>query len=401
MRNFKKITSIMLTVVMMLSTISIVASAGAPAPTGKARASVHYEVVDADGNLVTQVKSKDVVYVNVYSNSAKANDPLNGFNQAIVYDNSIYELDQTAGIKGIIYKGIKTWVDTTSSSVSENYMVAPDDYSKCPNTAIFENVIAKATTAEKEARPYWDTVAYVMGIKLGEGTDYFVQENADKPMYALKLNVKDGIEELSPSKVDASIGVHPGATFRGMNKSFCNVKTNYTTNMIRAGVIQPPVTQEIKIASGAAQVSPLKRVNTQYKKGENVGGVQQFQLRTTSSISKADMATLLSVDATPENIKANVQNIGFVITDDTTVNPEHVKAAIKAGGQFTTTGGKIYMVGTTNTLVQTDTDYQFRAMVSVEHKLPVDGIKLQSFIDVNGTLTMYADALTLTADKIK
>ncbi len=144
--------------------------------------------------------------------------------------------------------------------------------------------------------------------------------------------------------------------------------------------------------------SPLNRVNTQYKLGADG---KSFDLRTISSISVEDMKTLVgATDAA--TIKANVKALGFVATNDAKVQEAGVKAALAAGGKADY-NGKTYVVGTTNTLVATGTDFQFRAMLSsATDRIPADGLKLQAFIQkTDDSFTFYAADLNLTADMIK
>lgn len=390
MQRMKKILSALLAVVMLVSVLSIYASAGAPAPTGGALVSVHYEVVDSDGNAVSSVKSGDVVTVNVYSNAATAGDAMNGFNIAIFWDSNVY----TYVADSLQWLGVLSSLDTANSSID---VVSSGTH--------YTNIQNKLTPAEKAAHPNWNTMAYVIGILDASKAAYYPQVNANSPMYSFKLQVNDGVAE----STNADIGTPASCVQNAKTRTYCAIKTAATGNRITTAKVTAPAVCVISVATPAPAGPALTHAGRQVKMdvagGAVVSGTEQ--LRVVSSISNDDWNNYFA-NTTDEAAKTKkLLEVGIVATQgafDMTAAQDAAKLGKGVHGDYT--------VATTTYIQNTGSDYRFGARIEYQTNvfdttyvafakyLNAEGAVAYVFYDASYALAFATNYSTITADYI-
>ena len=232
MQKTKKIFSALLAIVMLVSVFTFTTSAGAPVPSGSAKVSIAYEVVNADGDVITTVAPGETVTVNVYSNAAAASDTLTEFKISVFFDSKVFVKDDTAIKSSLKWVGLANWVSTAGSTF---------DVYQAGNT-YFDAIVAKATT--EELAYGWDTMAYCVGVASGD-EDYLVQENADTAMYSFDLKVADNVA----AGTSANVGCYAAASYISRTKSYCYIKTPSTGSRIADGAVYMPETQALTVGA--------------------------------------------------------------------------------------------------------------------------------------------------------
>lgn len=393
MQRMKKILSALLAVVMLVSVLSIYASAGAPAPTGGALVSVHYEVVDSDGNAVSSVKSGDVVTVNVYSNAATAGDAMTGFNIAIFWDSNVY----TYVADSLQWLGVLSSLDTANSSMD---VVSSGTH--------YTNIQNKLTPAEKAAHPNWNTMAYAIGIQDASKAAYYPQVNANSPMYSFKLQVNDGVAE----STNADIGTPASCVQNAKTRTYCAIKTAATGTRITTEKVTAPAVCVISVATPAPAGPTVAKSKGQIKMTKTGADTvaDDFSFRVISKITDADWDAYFSgtLDSDTELGATNaIQKVGFVVAESGNFAMDGAKAAAKKYAESANPDAEdlgVYKVATTNFIQKTDdaSDALFACRIdtSVSTKSDRKYIAFVQYKDGDGNIqyAFYDDAQEILLD---
>ena len=330
MQTSKKIFSVVLAFVMLVSVFTVTTSAGAPAPADGAVVSIAYEVVNADGDVVTSVNPGETVTVNVYANAAADTDTLNSATISIFYDSDVYTYVDSS----LTWKGLASWVDTSNSSI--------DIYQE--GGTYYDAIVALGTTEELALG--WDTQAYILAIATGN-SDYAVQANADVAMLSIDLKVADD----AAAGTAANIGCYDGAHYVSRTKSYCNIKTASTGSRISSGAVDMPETVALTVATPAPAyelaITPLKN-QIRYNKYDD-GSFKEINVRARASIDAAELQELLGVTAN-DDIEAAIVDVGFVFGADvdaatakTVVNGTTVDGYTKKSVEYIQNTGSAYV----------------------------------------------------------
>lgn len=312
MQKTKKIFSALLAIVMLISVFTFTTSAGAPAPTGTAKVSIAYEVVNANGDVVTTVAPGETVKVNVYANAASATDTLTEFKMSIFYDSAVFTCDKNS----LKWEGLAGWVSTAGSTFEPCY-TAGNSY--------YDAIVKKATT--EELAYGWNAMAYCVGVASGD-EDYLVQENADNVMWSVEFKVADNVAPGTP----ANIGCYNMAHYVSSTKSYCYIKTPSIGSRVKSGSVMMPATQAltVKAAVEPSIVNPLRDGQIRFhKNGTAYAG--SFDVRALAVISGADFDTTFTDIATA---KTMISEIGFVFAQGANVTApsmDAVKALVENG----------------------------------------------------------------------
>ncbi len=320
MQKAKKITSILLAVIMFATIFTCFASAGAPAPTGTYKTSITYEVCHADGTVATSVTPGEIVTVNVYGNSATANDNLDAFAMSIYFDPSVYTY-----IEGSVeWTGLVNWVDATNSPITL--------YQPGATAAVYKNSSANWTDEEKAAHPGWDTFVYVIGTKLNAGTAYQVQENADSPMYNIKLKVNDD----APDGGDATVGCPASVYFIRRGQTYNHIRTVATGAITAASKQSDPTSilahGTIPVASAPAGLT-VADWKDQIRFDKNADGTyaETFDFRTLAKIGNFDGVFDSVADAQGADDGDYIVDAGFVFNRGAAIDADAAKAQVESG----------------------------------------------------------------------
>lgn len=299
MQRTKKVISALLAVVMLISVFTCSVSAGAPTPSGSYKVIVSYEVVNADGNVVTTVAPGETVTVNVYSNSSVASDALTGLANSIYFDEDIYSYVEGS----LTWLGLSSWVNASLSAATFMNSSTTD--------GAYTNSAKLWTEDEKTAQPNWDSFVYVMGTQLTSGSAYYVQENANSPMYSIKLKVADD----AVVGKSADIGCPASVNFTN-RKTYQNIKTSNTA-AIGTGEVEATPTVALTVATPAPAyelaITPLKN-QIRYNKNDD-GSFKEINVRARASINAAELQELLGVTSN-DDIKKAIVDAGFVFGAD-------------------------------------------------------------------------------------
>lgn len=313
MQMIKKVISVILAVIMIVSAFAFSSFAGAPAPSGSYKVTMAYELVDADGNPVTTVTPGSTVTLNVYANSSTVNDELYGFIHSIYYDDSIY-LYVAGSLKWL---GIADWIDKANSDETvQNATVGDNTYTASSKLW---------TAAEKADEPNWDSFIQVTGIQDADGAAYYVQENANSPMYSLDFKVA---EDATPG-ASANFGC-PASVNYANRKTYCYTRTYTGTGTIGAGEIEPVQKYLVTVASDAEK-SIITPISSQIRfRGIGANGVgtydNEFDVRTRATIAEADFNAAFGDDVAALD---KIADIGFVYASTTDVPDFDMETAIK------------------------------------------------------------------------
>lgn len=312
MQKTKKIFSALLAIVMLISVFTFTTSAGAPAPTGTAKVSIAYEVVNANGDVVTTVAPGETVKVNVYANAASATDTLREFKMSIFYDSAVFTCDKNS----LKWEGLAGWVSTAGSTFEPCY-TAGNSY--------YDAIVKKATT--EELAYGWNAMAYCVGVASGD-EDYLVQENADNVMWSVEFKVADNVAPGTP----ANIGCYNMAHYVSSTKSYCYIKTPSIGSRVKSGSVMMPATQAltVKAAVEPSIVNPLRDGQIRFhKNGTAYAG--SFDVRALAVIKGDDFTATFGDIATA---KTMISEIGFVFAQGANVTApsmDAVKALVENG----------------------------------------------------------------------
>ena len=312
MQKTKKIFSALLAIVMLISVFTFTTSAGAPAPTGTAKVSIAYEVVNANGDVVTTVAPGETVKVNVYANAASATDTLTEFKMSIFYDSAVFTCDKNS----LKWEGLAGWVSTAGSTFEPCY-TAGNSY--------YDAIVKKATT--EELAYGWNAMAYCVGVASGD-EDYLVQENADNVMWSVEFKVADNVAPGTP----ANIGCYNMAHYVSSTKSYCYIKTPSIGSRVKSGSVMMPATQAltVKAAVEPSIVNPLRDGQIRFhKNGTAYAG--SFDVRALAVIKGDDFTATFGDIATA---KTMISEIGFVFAQGANVTApsmDAVKALVENG----------------------------------------------------------------------
>ena len=312
MQKTKKIFSALLAIVMLISVFTFTTSAGAPAPTGTAKVSIAYEVVNANGDVVTTVAPGETVKVNVYANAASATDTLTEFKMSIFYDSAVFTCDKNS----LKWEGLAGWVSTAGSTFEPCY-TAGNSY--------YDAIVKKATT--EELAYGWNAMAYCVGVASGD-EDYLVQENADNVMWSVEFKVADNVAPGTP----ANIGCYNMAHYVSSTKSYCYIKTPSIGSRVKSGSVMMPATQAltVKAAVEPSIVNPLRDGQIRFhKNGTAYAG--SFDVRALAVITGDDFKATFTDVATA---KTMISEIGFVFAKGENVTApsmDAVKALVENG----------------------------------------------------------------------
>ncbi len=300
MQKAKKIFSVLLAVIMLATTFTCFASAGAPAPTGSYMVSIAYEVCHADGTVATTVTRGETVTVNVYANSATTNDALQALVNSIYFDESVYTY-----VEGSIeYIGIADWVDAEHSTQTLYN-------SSNATVTVNKNSIAAWTDDEKAAHPGWTSFVYCVIAKLYSGSDYYVQENANTPMYSIKLLVKDD----AAVNGDASVGCPASVYFIKRGQAYNFVRTTATGAITNASKATDSSANEFTTTVGSAAKEYETSIVSFWKdqiKMEN-DEYTSFSIRHLAQIEASVWESTFGTDEDKDSEgKKNITDIGFI-----------------------------------------------------------------------------------------
>lgn len=329
MQMMKKVISVVLAVIMIASVFAFSSSAGAPAPSGTYKVTMSYELVDESGNEIHAVTPGSTVTLNVYANSSTDNDKLYGFMHSIYFDEDIYTFIPDS----LTWLGVTNWVDKANSdAVLQNATVGDN---------VYTNSKALWTDAEKADEPKWVSFIQVTGVEDIDATDYLVKENANSPMYSLKLKVNENAE-IGES---ANIGCPASVNYYN-RKTYCYTRT-IATGTIGAGEVEPVQKWTVTVGSEAPSivkysatqirfqgVSTKEDVPAYLEKGEKA----LFDIRTVATIDEAAFQEKFGNDGEAVN---NITDIGFIYAPlkGTEFNfEEAVKAAETLEGDKATDG---------------------------------------------------------------
>ena len=312
MQKTKKIFSALLAIVMLISVFTFTTSAGAPAPTGTAKVSIAYEVVNANGDVVTTVAPGETVKVNVYANAASATDTLTEFKMSIFYDSAVFTCDKNS----LKWEGLAGWVSTAGSTFEPCY-TAGNSY--------YDAIVKKATT--EELAYGWNAMAYCVGVASGD-EDYLVQENADNVMWSVEFKVADNVAPGTP----ANIGCYNMAHYVSSTKSYCYIKTPSIGSRVKSGSVMMPATQAltVKAAVEPSIVNPLKS-QIRFHKDAAGAYANSFDVRALAVITGDDFKATFTDVATA---KSMITEVGFVFATGSNVaapSMDAVKGLVENG----------------------------------------------------------------------
>ncbi len=366
MQNIRKTISLVLALVMLASVFTLTATAGAPELTGTYKTVIAFEVVDADGNLVTEVNPGQVVTVNAYGNSSVESDQLTALVSSVYFDPSVYTfLPDTFD-----WAGLKVWYDSSASAVQE--------FTTATTVANYTNQVKAWTDEEKAAHPGWTSIVYVTGVRLGSN-EYFIRENKDNVMFSFDLQVKDD----AAIGGDASIGCPNSVHY--VSRKMYNYLKSTNTGTLASNELQR--TAETTLAVTEAVSAPSCTVN-------HVKDQIRFRVDTAGSYANAfDYRVVASIDgfADQAELEANVTEAGFIFNKGGAVDKDTAIAQIKAGSGDYTQIKKAY--------ISTDGTFADFAMACMVSNIPdaAKGVTLSTLAYVvltNGDVVCFDAVIT-------
>ena len=321
MQTMKKVISVVLAVIMIASVFVFSSSAaGAAAPSGDYKISMAYELVDESGKTITSVEPGQTVKLYVYTNSSTANDLMSTFYHSIYFDKDIYSY------VGVEWMGLADWIDTSLTKINH--------FSETNTSTNFTKSKALWTEEEMAAEPKWDSFVYVPGVQKSGATPYTVQENADKPMYALIFKVSTEAQ----IGASANMGCPASVNWDGKRASYNYTKTAATGNPTN-GWWEPSPKLELTVGTQEVVKSIVEYSKTQIRfhgissKDSPASAYQyKFDVRTVARITEENFqATFDADDATAATMIAEAGFVYAVQTKVPTMDLEKAKSVAEGG----------------------------------------------------------------------
>lgn len=369
----KKVLSVVMAVIMLLSCCAVAASAYTYAPDRTSGEVVIVATADK-----TTVNPGDVVTITMSIDRGSIGE-LGAFGNTIVYNG-----DQLTPV-GTTPQTFRTWEGDCAASFANpnasgnmNYAVATQ--------------LANQMTAEELAY-------FTKGIMiLGSSTSSALRWNPTglEAYMSFQMTVSDSVQpgdEIWVGTHDAC--VEKGVTYfaEGTKRLPQATAYNLTNSMVK-----------LTVAGGEVSAPVLTKGRAQYKMETLVPGVSvadNFQYRVLSTISKADWEAHFENTAVEGATTKALTEVGFIAADTATFDLNTAKTAVIANttGDYTTGLPAGYKAATTNHIYRTDGDATFACRVDTSKDTCADltYIAFAKYLDADGQpqVIFYDEAATV------
>ena len=309
MQKTKKLFSVILAVVMLVSVLTVGATAAIPTISGSDKIGIGYEFLHEDGTPADCVYPGETITVNVYVTVNQANQALSAAKLQVWFNSSIYTAVSYDWV------GPKPWLNPASTS----------SVITSASGAMFNDVADKTT--EDEENGLESAVYMQFGNDNTVDGKFYVQENAATPMATITFKVSDNVAPGTATK----IGAPDVSTWIKRNTSYNYVKTtNISVTTKDIVTLEAPKALTVEAAVEPSIVNPLRDGQIRFhKNGTAYAG--SFDVRALAVITGDDFKATFTDVATA---KTMISEIGFVFAKGENVTApsmDAVKALVENG----------------------------------------------------------------------